>query len=62
MPFSISWLFLHNDCEVAWMGPSGLSTGMSEVNEVRCSGSTKREVAHEVGPSGLSTGMSEVNQ
>jgi len=35
----------------AWMGPSGLSTGMSEANEVRCSGSTKRELAHEVGPS-----------
>jgi len=34
-----------------WMSPSGLSTGMSEANEVRYLGSTKREVAHEVGPS-----------
>jgi len=35
------------------VGPSGLSTGMSEANEVRCLGSTKRESSHEVGPSGF---------
>ena len=35
------------------VGPSGLSTGMSEANEVRCPGSTKRESARKVGPSGF---------
>jgi hypothetical protein len=35
-----TWV-VKNSGKFTWIGPSGLSTGMSEVNEVRYLGSTK---------------------